>query len=400
MELLALAIAPGFAICLFIFYRDAYDREPKLNLVVSFFLGALTVYPAAFIEQFLYNTYGNGLAGTAIKAFLVVALTEELGKFLVLRLYAFRRKSFDEPLDGIVYAVMISMGFATLENILYVVQSAQVGLGYQTAFLRMFLAVPAHATFGVLMGYYTGLAKFDAVNRSKLLFLALLWPVLFHGLYDLFLFLRDSPEVTYYVADGLLVLGAIASFIVGIRLSLNHIKKHRRFSQKKYNPTELMEIRKAYPHDIPLIRDLANQSWPITYSSILSKEQVDYMMELIYSEKSLAAQMEKGHEFVIAYDGVEPVGFASVSLLEPGIYKLQKLYVLPSEHGKGMGKFILNELIKAMKTKGGRLLKLNVNRFNKARDFYEKLGFTVIGEEDIDIGNGYFMNDYVMKKEI
>jgi len=160
-----------------------------------------------------------------------------------------------------------------------------------------------------------------------------------------------------------------------------------------------MVIRKAYPPDIPLIREMAYEIWPVTYGSILSKDQIDYMLNLIYSEKVLHAQMENNFEFNIVYDGEHPVGFASFSLIEPRLYKLHKIYVLPSQQGKGTGRFIIEQLIKEMKTKGATTLQLNVNRNNNAKLFYEKMGFTIIKEEDIDIGNGYFMNDYVMEKK-
>jgi RsiW-degrading membrane proteinase PrsW (M82 family)/ribosomal protein S18 acetylase RimI-like enzyme len=395
MDLVALAIAPGIAICLFIFHRDAYNREPKRNLFAAFLLGAATVFPAAGIETGLNIYLDNTIKSTAISAFLVVALTEELGKFIVLRFYAYPKKSFDEPLDGIVYGIMIGMGFATLENILYVQK-----FGMQTAFLRMFLAVPAHATFGVLMGYHAGNAKFDAANSTKFLLTGLLWAVLFHGLYDFFLFLQGNPYIKDYISDLLLFAGAVASFIIAIRLSLKHIKQHRLLSQQTFNPTETMTLRKAYPADIALIREMAFKIWPVTYGNILPKEQLDYMLELIYSEQALKEQMEKNHEFIIAYDGVHPVGFASFSLIEPQTYKLHKIYVLPSRQGKGIGRFVMDQLVKAMKSKGAVSLLLNVNRHNNARTFYEKLGFAVIREEDIDIGSGYFMNDYVMEKKL
>jgi RsiW-degrading membrane proteinase PrsW (M82 family)/ribosomal protein S18 acetylase RimI-like enzyme len=400
MQLIALAIAPGIAICLFIFHRDAYNREPKVNLIISFVLGAVTVIPAAFIERALMNSLSNSIGATAIMAFLIVALTEEMGKFLVLRFYAFRRKSFDEPLDGIVYAIMVGMGFATLENLLYVYQSAQLGQGYQVAFMRMFLAVPAHATFAVLMGYHAGRAKFDLARRAPLLLLGLFWAVVFHGAYDFFLFLQGNPNVSDSVSDGLLIGGAIISFIIAIRLSFKMLSKHRRLSQRTYKPTETMSLRKASPKDIALIRDLTFRIWPATYASILSKPQIDYMLELMYNEKTLLEQMEKGDEFVIVYDEKEPTGFAAISRITPQLFKLQKLYVLPSQQGRGTGRFIIEELTRAMKNVHTTTLQLNVNRQNKAKDFYEKLGFVIKGEEDVDIGGGYFMNDYVMEKAI
>jgi len=160
-----------------------------------------------------------------------------------------------------------------------------------------------------------------------------------------------------------------------------------------------MVIRKATPADIPLIRDMAYKIWPVTYGNILSQDQIDYMLKLIYGEKVLHEQMENNTEFIIVYDGMNAVGFASFSLTAPQVYKLHKIYVLPSQQGKGTGRFIIGELVKEMKTKGANILQLNVNRHNNAKEFYEKLGFVVIKEEDIDIGSGYFMNDYVMEKK-
>lgn len=401
MDLIALAIAPGLAICLFIFHRDAYNHEPKWNLIFSFLLGILSIIPVFFIEQFLGNIPDTQtISGTAVSAFLIVGLTEELGKFAVLRGYAYRRKSFDEPLDGIVYSVVISMGFATLENIAYVYNAGQTGSGYAVAFLRMFLSVPAHASFGVLMGYYAGKAKFDKPNSLVLLLKGLGLSVLFHGAYDFCLFLQGHPQVKEYISDILLFGGAVVSFIIGIRMSLKFIRLHRRLSQQTFKPTESMKIRKAYPHDIPLIRDLSDKIWPQTYASILSPEQMAYMLEMMYSEQSLNEQMKNGHEFIIIYDGVQPIGFASVSTAEPFVFKLQKLYVSPEYQGKGTGRFAIQEIIKAIKQKRATSLQLNVNRNNNAKAFYEKIGFTVIKEEDVDIGNGYWMNDYVMELQL
>lgn len=395
MDLIALAIAPGFAICLFIFHRDAYNHEPKLNLFVCFFLGALIMLPVAYTEIYFTQFTGQTISGVATSAFLVVAFTEELGKFVILRFYAYPKQSFDEPLDGIVYGVMTGMGFATLENILYVQK-----FGMQTGLLRMFLSVPAHATFGVLMGYYVGKAKFNKPASPRFLLQGLCWAVLFHGIYDFFLFLQGNPYVKDYISDLLLFVAAVTSFIIAVHLSLKHIKKHRMLSQQTYNPTETMTIRKAYPADIPLIRDMAYKIWPLTYGNILSQEQIDYMLGWFYSEKELHEQMEKHTEFIIAYDGVHAVGFASFSLSAPQLYKLHKIYVLPSQQGKGTGRYIIDQLEKAMKAKGATVLQLNVNRHNTAKSFYEKLGFEVIKEEDIDIGSGYFMNDYVMEKRL
>lgn len=400
MTLILLAIAPGIAICLFMIYRDAFNREPKLNLLLTFLLGAATVYPAGQLEGAIIDPYANSAIQMAIRAFFLVALVEEAFKFGVLRLYAYPRKSFDEPLDGIVYSVMASMGFATAENILYVLNQANLGNGYQTAFLRMFTAVPGHATFAILMGYYVGKAKFDGANRLRLTLTGIFWAVLFHGTYDYCLFLQDSPDVDPNLANGALFIGALVSLIIGIRLSFTHVRTHRKLSQQTFQPSDNFIVRGALPADIPLIRQLADQIWPQTYAEILSPEQLSYMMKMMYSEDALRQQMQQSNEFALLYEDTQAIGFASVSQSGPTEFKLQKLYVLPSWQGKGAGRFLVDQIVKAIRTRGATSLRLNVNRHNHAKLFYEKLGFSVVGEEDIDIGQGYFMNDYIMEKKL
>lgn len=399
MNLIALAIAPGLAICLFIFHRDAYNREPKLNLLVTFLLGALSIIPAFFIETAL-AVRDNTISAVAIQAFFVVALTEEVCKYSVLRFYSYPKKSFDEPLDGIVYGVMASMGFATVENILYVYKYASMGMGYQVAFMRMLLAVPAHATFGIVMGYFAGRAKFENKRPLSLMLTGLLAATVLHGFYDFFLFLQGNPYVKDYVSDMLLFGGAVLSFILAVRFSTRFIRQHRILSQKTFAPTEQMHIRKAYPGDIRLIHSLAHKIWPATYSSILSIEQSNYMMEKMYSEKALNRDMEEGKEYVLIYDGVEAVGFASYGWVAPGITRLHRIYFLPQVQGKGFGKQTIERISAAVLKAGGNSLQLNVNRFNPAKGFYEKIGFTIVREEDIDIGAGFYMNDYVMEKKL
>lgn len=400
MDLIALAIAPGLAICIYIFTRDIYNREPAGNLVLSFLLGVLSIIPAFFIETFLDKQVADSASGIFFKSFFIIALTEEACKFLALRYYAYRRRSFDEPFDGIVYSVMVSMGFATLENILYVYGSAQNGQGYQVAFMRMFLSVPAHATFGVLMGYHVGRAKFEPSREKRLMLLGLFWAVLFHGTFDTLLFWQQAPAITRYAPELSLFAGAVISFILALRLSMKLINKHRLFSQRKYRPTEKLNLRKAYESDIPLIRELSQQVWPQTYATILSTAQIEHMMEMMYSPASLKEQLKQNNEFIIVNDGPDPVGFASFGKEADGIYKLHKIYLLPHMQGKGAGRFVIEQILQAMRRKGCSALQLNVNRNNKAVDFYQKLGFEIIREEDNDIGNGFFMNDYVMEKRL
>ncbi len=159
-------------------------------------------------------------------------------------------------------------------------------------------------------------------------------------------------------------------------------------------------IRHATAPDISLIRELTFKVWPQTYAAILSLTQIEYMLEIMYSKASLQRQMEEGSQFIIVYDDKEPVGFASFQETEPHIFKLHKIYVLPSYQGKGTGKFLISYIIDELKSKNAKALQLQVNRYNKAKSFYEKLGFIVLYEADFDIGNGYFMNDYVMEKKL
>ena len=225
MQLLALAVAPGIAICLFIYLKDKRNKEPLILLLISFFLGMLSTIPAIIIQLMsgisLEKIEGKSLSAVAYFAFLVVALSEEASKFIMVRFFAYRRKAFDEPYDGIIYSVMVGMGFATLENIGYVYQH-----GFATGVLRMFLSVPAHATFAILMGYHLGLAKFDPVHKGRHFLLALVLPVLFHGAFDFFLFLGK---------DSLHFVGALVSFFIAIRLSRKAIKKHRELSDHYHN---------------------------------------------------------------------------------------------------------------------------------------------------------------------
>jgi GNAT superfamily N-acetyltransferase len=164
----------------------------------------------------------------------------------------------------------------------------------------------------------------------------------------------------------------------------------------------MIHFRKAVPADIPLIRKLALAVWPQTYSDILSREQVAYMLEMMYSASSLQHQINtQQHRFIIACDDDEPVGFASWSSTpDKQVCRLHKIYVLQNQQGKGTGKKLIEHIIESIRSAGAIILELNVNRHNKAGAFYSGLGFTVVREEDTDIGNGYFMNDYVMQKSI
>lgn len=223
MNLLLFALAPVFIIIAYIYFKDKYEKEPKRLLIISFLLGAII---SIIITTAIYSVFDVILPLTDhfsvmqqfIKAFFVVGLTEEFSKYLIVRYYAQNKKEYNEPFDGIVYAVMVSMGFAATENIFYVFES-----GASTALVRAFTAIPAHATFGILMGYFMGKAKFSN-NRILLNLTGLLLAVIFHGAYDFFLFIDFIPGIW---------IGAFVSLFIGILLSRKAIKTHQNNSHFK-----------------------------------------------------------------------------------------------------------------------------------------------------------------------
>lgn len=162
-----------------------------------------------------------------------------------------------------------------------------------------------------------------------------------------------------------------------------------------------LQIRMADEEDINIIGWLAQQIWPVAYKDIITSAQLEYMLQLIYSPEALKQQMEKDHQFLIAELEEEPVAFASYSsITDDGLFKLHKLYVLPQLHGRGIGVALLDFVAEEITPLGATVLRLNMNRHNMAKTFYEKNGFKIVGEEDIDIGNNYFMHDYVMEKKL
>ena len=223
MNNVLLAVAPILIIIIYIYCKDKYEKEPKGLLLISFVFGAIV---SIIITTILYLGFDiilplkdeSSILQQFIKAFFVVALVEEFSKYVIVRYFAQPKFEFNEPFDGIIYAVMVSMGFAATENVFYVLEG-----GAEVAVLRAFTAVPAHATFGILMGYFMGKAKFSK-SRIKLNFYGLALAVLFHGAYDFFLFIDFIPGIW---------IGAFISLIIGIVLSRKAIKKHQERSQFK-----------------------------------------------------------------------------------------------------------------------------------------------------------------------
>lgn len=162
-----------------------------------------------------------------------------------------------------------------------------------------------------------------------------------------------------------------------------------------------MTITVAAKEQLPVIRDLAFQIWPATYGHILSQEQFDYMMEMMYSIESLEKQLLT-KPFLLVEDEGQYIGFVSYEINVDGTNKtkIHKLYVLPQIQGKGVGKLLINHIREIALQYQNTALVLTVNRFNKAKDFYLKLGFHIVEEKQFDIGRGYIMDDYVMEMPI
>ncbi|MFY7739446.1 MAG: GNAT family N-acetyltransferase [Flavobacterium sp.] len=160
-----------------------------------------------------------------------------------------------------------------------------------------------------------------------------------------------------------------------------------------------MNIVVATKEQLAIVKSLAYKIWPNAYETILSKAQLDYMLEMIYSIDSLKKQFDNGHIFLLIEDNQNFIGFASYELNcnNSNKTKLQKLYVLPEIQGKGIGKQVIDYIKEKVVLSNNLALFLNVNKFNKAKDFYQKYGFKIIKEEVIDIGNNYIMDDYVME---
>jgi ribosomal protein S18 acetylase RimI-like enzyme len=160
-----------------------------------------------------------------------------------------------------------------------------------------------------------------------------------------------------------------------------------------------MKIEPLKIEQLGIVADLAHEIWPIAYGGILSAEQLQFMLKQFYSLKALETQFQNGQHFLLLKDDEKAIGFLSYELNCYNIQKLKihKIYVLPTEQGKGLGKLLIDKALEIAIAQNQKAVFLNVNKYNKARFFYEKLGFAIVKEEVIEIGNGFVMDDYVME---
>jgi diamine N-acetyltransferase len=164
----------------------------------------------------------------------------------------------------------------------------------------------------------------------------------------------------------------------------------------------MFTILPAHEDHIPAIISIAEKTWWPTYSPILNEDQIRYMLQVIYNQEALLKLMREGtQKFIVLRDANGFQGFAAYGVRPEDtlVFKLHKLYVLPENHGRGFGLALINEVISTIEKTSATALDLNVNRYNPAKTFYEKIGFHIIREEDVPIGP-YFMNDFVMRLEL
>lgn len=147
--------------------------------------------------------------------------------------------------------------------------------------------------------------------------------------------------------------------------------------------------------ELPIVQDLAHEIWPKVYAYMISGEQISYMLDWMYNLNKLESQFDSGCRFYVLNVDGNAAGFWSTELKDNELF-LHKLYLKPEYHGKGLGKFMLNKVVEEAKDNALKIIRLTVNRGNTSVGVYQSFGFEIVSEADFDIGNGYFMNDFIM----
>ena len=197
--LISLAILPVIVLAIFIYRKDKFEKEPLRMLAKAFFFGCLSVIPAILIEQalqlgffFMGGEYMSGFETGIYNGFIVAGCSEELCKLALLALAVWKAPDFNEYFDGIVYATFVALGFAGIENLMYVFRQETFEVSLMTGGVRAILSVPGHFLFAVVMGYYFALAKFNPDKRRQNLFKAFFYPMLLHGTFDALLMIPEA----------------------------------------------------------------------------------------------------------------------------------------------------------------------------------------------------------------
>lgn len=198
--ILTLAILPVIFFIVWIYFKDKYDKEPPLKLLQYFILGILVSILAIFLELYFsrLNIF-SGIAGSLYTAFFVAAFTEEGLKSIILIPVLLKDKNFNEKLDGIIYSIFLALGFATIENIIYLTRE-RLDLYFELGITRALISIPSHVMFAITMGYYISKYKFAKENKkSKYLIYAIIIPILFHGVFDFILMIEYRWAIIVFI---------------------------------------------------------------------------------------------------------------------------------------------------------------------------------------------------------
>jgi len=274
--LIIISVLPSVLILLYLYKKEKYEQEPLSLLLKAFILGALStvcVLVAVFIINLIIpiepNT-GNHLLDSFVTSFFGAAIPEEMLKFIMLYLLIWKNKNFSERFDGIIYSVFVSLGFATLENIVYVLQN-----GAEVALVRALTAVPAHALLGVAMGYYFSYAKFLPESESKYLARSIYVPVVLHGVYDFLIFSQEKFWESH-PSFSVLLLISFVGFVVF--LWVQGFKKIKKMSADFYftgiPANEILEYMNEHVAENAIV-----QNWYDITPELLEREQ-----DLIYGK--------------------------------------------------------------------------------------------------------------------
>jgi RsiW-degrading membrane proteinase PrsW (M82 family) len=193
LSVLTAAIAPGVALLAYFYLKDRYDPEPIHQVMKVFLFGVLLVFPVMVLQRAFVHGLGED---PLVFSFIISAGLEEFLKWFLVYFVIYQHATFDEPYDGIVYAVAVSLGFATLENVFYAFLSSS---SMSSLLYRAVLPVSGHAMFGVIMGYHMGKAKFDPQRRSRYIVYSLVFPIFWHGLFD-YLLLTTKTYWVWFMA--------------------------------------------------------------------------------------------------------------------------------------------------------------------------------------------------------
>lgn len=226
MKILLLIFLPVIAFAFWIYKKDKYDKEDILVLLKYFILGMLISFLAILIEKFLLKErIFQGDVKLIYTSFIIAGVTEEVLKGIILSLLATREQNYNEKLDGIVYSIFLSLGFATIENIIYMNYEGIYSI-YEIALIRTFISIPGHIMFAITMGYYISKYKFEKnkIKRRQELILAFLIPILIHGTFDFILMI----EYKWIIVIFIIYLTVLA------KINLNKLNKYMIYSKKQF----------------------------------------------------------------------------------------------------------------------------------------------------------------------